>query len=314
MIKCSIIIASFNEALNLERCLNSLRKIAFPKEDHEIIVVDNNSTDNTCEIAEQFSEVVYLKEDKQGASSARNKGIANSQGEILVFLDADAEVEKDWLSNIILPFTDEKTGAVGGAILPFNEKSIISQYLGSSLFMKYPRYGKKRNIKGFPSCNLAIRKDLIIQGFDSENIPYYGEDKDICYQIIAKGYKVLFEPEAIVRHHHPESNIELFTLLRKSSIGRLNMSKKYPFLPDIILLNIHFPILYALLLLSALFAKELTVFLLIALPALLYLLYASIISFIESKNFLLSFFVKPVYDILSVFIIYFSYHYYKLRK
>lgn len=313
MKKCSIIIASYNEAENLEKCLGSLMNLNYTAEDVEIILVDNNSTDNTSEIVQKFTQVIYLKEEKPGASFARNKGIQHAKGEIMVFIDADAEADKDWLVKITSPFDDEKTGAVGGSIHPYNKNSIVSQYLSISLFSRYPRYGKKREIKGFPSCNLAIRKQHIPQGFDSDVLPHYGEDKDICYQVLKKGYKVLFEPEAIIYHHHPESTGELLKLFAKSSIGRLNISRKYPFAPDIILLKSHFPLLYTLVLLYTLFNKGILPFTLIASPALLYFIYASIISFIESKKFILSFFIKPFYDILSIYIIYGSYHYHGQR-
>ena len=126
MKKCSIIIASYNEAENLKNCLNSIENITYPRENYEIIVVDNNSTDNTEETVKRFPKVVYLKEERQGASSARNKGIEHAKGEILVFLDADTTVTENWLASITAPFGDTSTGAVGGAILPFNRNNIIS--------------------------------------------------------------------------------------------------------------------------------------------------------------------------------------------
>lgn len=313
MEKCSIIIASHNESENLKKCLDSIINTDYPAGDYEIILVDNNSTDNTHEIVSKFTQVIYLKEDRQGAAFARNKGIAAAKEDILVFLDADTMVERSWLTRITEPFGDETVGAVGGAIRPLNSKSMVSRYLGVSLFMRYPLYGKKRKIRGYPSCNLAVRRDLINGGFDTDTFTMYGgEDKDICYRIIEKGKKVIFHPGAVIYHRHPENIRELFRLFVKSSAGRAAFSRKYPSAPDILFLNLHIPLAYTALVIFALFFFSPRMFLVILSPVLIYLLYSSIISFMRSRDLLLSFIVKPALDIMSVFVIYVSYHYYKL--
>ena len=314
MKKCSVIIASYNEAENLDKCLNSLRNIDYPREYFEIIVIDNNSTDNTPEIVRKFPEIIYLREKKQGASFARNKGIDRAKNDILVFLDADTTVVKNWLHQMIEPFNSNNVGAVGGAILPLNETNIFSRYLGFSLFLRYPRYKRKKEIKGFPSCNLAVRKELIGRGFDTDIFSTYGEDKDLCYRVLRKGYRITFQSEAMVHHCHPETLGEVLRLLIKSSAGRAAFSKKYPRAPDIVLLNFHLPLIYAAVLVFSFFYWGSGVFLCILSPALIYLLCSSIISFIRSGDLVLSFFVKPLLDTLSVYVIYVSYHYRKSRR
>ncbi len=314
MEKCSIIIASYNEGRNLEKCLSSIQTIDYPKESFEVIVIDNNSTDDTAETVQKFPEVIYLQEEKQGASFARNKGIRHAKGDILVFLDADTSAAKPWLRSITEAFQDKRIGIVGGAIYPFNEHNIFSRYLASSLFLRYPRYRKKKEIKGYPSCNLAIRKQLIAGGFDAAAFTTYGEDKDICYEILKKGYKIIFEPKAIVYHRHAESLSELLTLFVKSSQGRADFSKKYPYAPDIILLNLHVPLIYIILLVVLSIWLGIKGFLIAALPLLIYLAYSSILSFVETKDFLVSFFIKPLLDAAAVCVIYGSYHWYRLTK
>ncbi len=314
MEKCSIIIASYNEAGNLKKCLNSIRDLDYPKEVLEIIVVDNNSSDNTSEIVGQFPEVIYLKEYRQGAAFARNRGITKAGGKILVFLDADTTVDRNWLRQLTAPFEDPGIGAVGGAISPIDKNNIFSLYLGVSLFMRYPLYGQKREVRGYPSCNLAVRRELIDGGFDTSAFSTYGEDKDICYRILEKGFKVLFQPEAKICHRHPGTMAELFGLFVKSSAGRADFAKKYPMAPDILLFNLHIPLVYTLILLFALFVQGIKAFLMAASPALVYLLYSSTLSFMKSKDFLLSFVVKPLFDVLSVYIIYVSYQFRKLKR
>ncbi len=313
MQKCSIIIASFNEDENLKNCLNSLRNIDYPKEDYEIIVVDNNSEDNTRDIVALFSEVLYLNEDRRGAACARNKGIASSKHDILVFIDADIQVTSSWLSSLIDPFQDARIGAVGGAILPANKKSIISRYLGISLFMRYHRHGPQREVKGYPSCNLAVRKDLAEGGFDASTFNTYAEDKDLCWRIIKRGYKIVFSPKAILVHNHPENLSGLFELFKKSAAARSAFSIKYPASPDALLFNLHLPLLYILVIILLSLYFGLTGFLLSLLPALIYVFSSSILAFIKSRAVVESFLVKPVLDILSVYIIYLAYHRSRLK-
>src|SRR4030042_6014732 len=106
MRKYSIIIASYNDAKNLADCLESLRATDCPREDFETIVVDNNSTDNTRDVVSRYPEVIYLTEDKNGRSFARNKGIRHAKGDILVFLDSDGRVTDGGLRRITEPFRD----------------------------------------------------------------------------------------------------------------------------------------------------------------------------------------------------------------
>ena len=315
MMRTSIIIATYNQAEKLEKCLDELKKSSYPSEAIEVIVVDNNSQDNTESVVKSFSGVKYLKEERQGSSYARNKGVSESTGEVLVFLDADSLPSEGWLTNLIAPFKDASIGGVGGAVYPLKERNIISRYLGISLFMRYPRYGRKRDVKGYPSCNLAVRKDSIEGGFDIENFPpLYGEDKDLCYRILRKGKRIVFEPSAVVYHAHAENLREFFALLTKSSKGRVSFGKKYPYSPDILLFNFHIPLIYLLLLVFSALLEGGMLFLLILSPALFFFVYNSIRAFLLSRDALVSFLVKPLLDALSIFWIYLVYTCNKLKK
>jgi glycosyltransferase involved in cell wall biosynthesis len=310
---CSIIIAAYNEALNLKLCLNSIFKTRPDSLSIEVIVVDNNSTDNTAQIIKDIPQAVYLKEEKQGASYARNTGIRRASGDILVFLDADTIVSENWLNNLLSPFEGHTVGAVGGGILPFSENNLVSEYLGISLFMRYPRYGARRKIKGFPSCNLAVRKELVREGFDTKIFTTYGEDKDLCFKIIDAGFSVLFVPEALVLHQHPESFRSLASLLVKSSRGRMAFGKKHAFSPDILIMNTHLPLMYLFLLLACLFAGKYIFLSILIAPALLYFIYNSILFYIKSRKFILCFFIKPLLDTISLYIIYFFYTLFRIK-
>jgi glycosyltransferase involved in cell wall biosynthesis len=95
----TIIVPAYNEEKLLPICLKALFTQDFPNSEFEVIVVDNNSTDRTKEIAKEYN-VKLIEEKKQGLVFARNAGLKEAKGEYFINLDADCEVPKDWLRRI----------------------------------------------------------------------------------------------------------------------------------------------------------------------------------------------------------------------
>ncbi|HSW98193.1 MAG TPA: glycosyltransferase family A protein [Candidatus Saccharimonadales bacterium] len=103
--KVSVIIPVYNEEAYIHACLESVINQKEPAD--EIIVVDNNSIDNTPTIAKAFPEVKIVKEAKQGMIPARNKGFNSAKYEIIAKIDADTRVSPDWIQRIKKNFQDE---------------------------------------------------------------------------------------------------------------------------------------------------------------------------------------------------------------
>src|SRR3989344_1484192 len=114
MLKFSIIIPAYNEEELLPTCLESLTRLDFDKNRFEIILVNNNSSDRTKEIALGFSGVKVLDELKQGNVFALIKGCRAAQGEILAFTDADTIAPRDWLKKYEQAYSNEKVVFAGG--------------------------------------------------------------------------------------------------------------------------------------------------------------------------------------------------------
>ncbi|MBF0216325.1 MAG: glycosyltransferase [Candidatus Omnitrophica bacterium] len=313
MQRCSIIIAAYNEGANLERCLSSLAKIDYPSDHFEVIVVDNNSTDDTKDIVAGYPGVRYLKEEKKGPSNARNLGIQYAGYDIVVFLDADTTVAPDWLKVLIRDLSDTSIGAVGGEIRPIKPGNIISNYLSISLFMRYHRYGGKRDLRGYPSCNLAVRKSLIHDtAFDPALLR--GQDKDLCYTILKQGYRIVFQPGAVIYHDHPDSLQALAPYFAKGALARVLLHEKHGSSPDILFFRTHIPLIFiALLAVLAITGKDIAAALLV-LAASLFLVANSVAAFALSGRFALSFFVKPVLDIYSIMVTYFYFHLIQIKN
>jgi glycosyltransferase involved in cell wall biosynthesis len=157
----SVVIAAFNEEKDLPKCLESLGKQKYPKDRFEVIVVDNNSTDKTAQIAREFGARVIL-EKKQGNTYAIKKGMDEAKGDIIAATDADSQVAHDWLWSINKAFLDQNTVAVTG-MAHMNAKSKIAGRLMDIVYMillKISAFIGKPNLTGF---NLAFRKDAYLK-------------------------------------------------------------------------------------------------------------------------------------------------------
>src|SRR5581483_6160102 len=116
--KISIFIPVYNEADSLRGCLDA---IALQDDmPDEVIVVDNNSSDNSVEIALKYDFVQLLQEPKQGVMHARKLGYDNAAGDIIARIDADTILPPDWLRNIKSVFMDPGIDAVSGIALYYN--------------------------------------------------------------------------------------------------------------------------------------------------------------------------------------------------
>jgi len=97
----SIIVPFHNEASRIDRCIRSLLSLDYPTDRFEILMIDNNSTDESAAIVERYPQVRLLRETVQGDFAARNRGLAEARGEIIAFTDSDTAPHPDWLLRIV---------------------------------------------------------------------------------------------------------------------------------------------------------------------------------------------------------------------
>lgn len=180
----SIIVPAYNEEKLIGKCLDSLKNQSFPKENYEILVIDNNSTDRTSEIAKKCGVRVVAYKEKQGFSVTKQFGADLASGEIIAFCDADTFHDQNWLHIISDLFRDNNLKIIGGSALP-SEGSFITNALYSifDLFAQINQVFGNSLIWGF---NMAIRKNAFIKvgGFNLNLTS--GEDWDISVRIREK--------------------------------------------------------------------------------------------------------------------------------
>ncbi|MBP1685796.1 MAG: glycosyl transferase family 2 [Deltaproteobacteria bacterium] len=219
--QASIIIPTINRVACLTGCLEALAALNTSPATFEIIVVDNNSSDNTRDVAFSFAQahpslrLRYVHEARQGVSYARNSGIAAACGPIVCFLDDDARPLSEWLTAVTRGFLDPAVGCVGGpAILDYQGRErppwlrADLQGLLSGYALPYVEPTGVSEVSEFPfGCNMAFRRKIIDEvGVFRADLDRLGHqllaagDTEMIARVHRAGWKVLYVPEAQVRH------------------------------------------------------------------------------------------------------------------
>ena len=154
-LQISIVIPVYNEADELDSCLRAIANQSVRP--FEVIVIDNNSTDNSAAIAQRYQFVTVITEPRQGAIHARNAGFNAASGDIIGRIDADTRVADDWVVTLQTIFTDYAVDAVSGSVsyhdLPWR-KFLTRLDHG---FRQWIANGMKREVFLFGS-NMALRR------------------------------------------------------------------------------------------------------------------------------------------------------------
>lgn len=181
----SVVIPAFNEEKFIAVSLQSL--ILQHYQNFELIVVDNNSSDRTAEIAGNFGAKIVF-ERRQGVGFARQRGFHEAKGKIIATTDADSFLPSNWLSRIAKEFQSDRKLVAFGGLYNFYSGTIMART--AILFFSYPAWIFDRIFSGgwsLPGANLAVRKEsfLKIGGFRTElNL---GEDADISQRLRKMG-------------------------------------------------------------------------------------------------------------------------------
>lgn len=155
--KISVVIPAYNEEKYIEKCLQSV--LDQKEKPDEIIVVDNNCTDKTVEIAQKLGARI-VKEKKQGMIFARNTGFNAAKYEILAKTDADAIVPHDWISRIKKAFEDPDLGGFSGPASYLNKTSLMTEISTAVAFSTFSTIGLLLGHPMLLGPNLALRKSL----------------------------------------------------------------------------------------------------------------------------------------------------------
>lgn len=212
----SIVVCTFNRASVLQKMLESFyRQKQVCEIRHELMIVDNNSSDDTAVVVREFvkkGNASYYLEANQGLSFARNRGITESKGEFISFLDDDVLVDENWLSSVKACFDETDADVVGGRVSLKFEADPDKWVKG--LFRKCLSevdLGTSRKVlsngDSLYGANLSFRRKV----FDSVGLfdisagrrkyeLLSGEETDMVRRVLANKGKVLYDPDVFVEH------------------------------------------------------------------------------------------------------------------
>ncbi len=223
----TVILCTYNRCRSLAKALASATALRLPEPGQwEVLVVDNNSNDQTCAVVEDFCQRYpgrfrYLFEPQQGKSHALNAGIREARGAILAFMDDDVTVDPMWLQNLTAHLQSGEWVGAGGRILP--QHSFVSPPWLSiqepralapfALFDLGPDAGELTEPPF--GTNMAFRREAFVQYgvFRPDLGPQPGnvtrsEDSEFAHRLLGAGERLRYEPSAVVYHDIPERRVQ----------------------------------------------------------------------------------------------------------
>ncbi len=224
-------------SIYLKELLESLKAQTY--KNFEVIVVDNSINETESQKIKSISdsfEIKYVREEKDGLHNARNRGVLESKGGIIIFLDDDEIPDHNLIEELIKPFyIFDKVAVVGGKVIPICEGK-LPDYMNHLKYSYTSRldYGEKiMEVPTVAGGNMACLKDIYIRvgggnpdAFQKrENIWYSGDgESGFCRKIIRSGWKIIYTPYAVVKHRIPSERLQINNLKKQAFKHGIQMS------------------------------------------------------------------------------------------
>jgi len=227
--RISVIVPAYNAGKTIGQALSAITNQSYPAELYEIIVVDDGSTDDTVEEIKKFP-VKYIWQKNSGPATARNRGVSDATGEIILFTDSDCVPNIEWIREMTKPFEDPKVMAVKGAYRT-NQKSIVARFSQIEFEERFEMLKKSESIDMVDTYSAGFRKGIFLKmgGFDTSFPVANNEDTELSYRMSRLGLKMVFNPDAIVYHlNHPDSVKRYARLKFWRGYWRMVVYKRFP--------------------------------------------------------------------------------------
>lgn len=240
----SIVVPTFNGALRIGACLDSLLEQCSGR-NAEILVIDDGSTDNTAEVVRAYCgpqlvdhgrrddfqpasapgalsaselrvpeqrvngwpvKVRLIGQKNAGPAAARNRGVREARNKIIVFIDDDCVPARGWLDAMIAPFDDPEVVGAKGSYRTLQTK-LAARFVQLEYEERYRRMARFADIDFIDTYSAAFRRNRLLEvgGFDTSFPVACAEDVDLSYRMAARGWKMKFARGGIVYHTHPDS-------------------------------------------------------------------------------------------------------------
>jgi cellulose synthase/poly-beta-1,6-N-acetylglucosamine synthase-like glycosyltransferase len=229
--KISLIVPAYNEEDIIVETIEKLKKINYPKDKLEIIVVDDGSKDRTYEIAKKFEseQIKVFTKPNSGKASTLNFGIEKTKNEFVGVMDADTYMEKNALRECMKYFNEEGVAAVVSHIL-VSRKTTFWEKMQSieTMVIAFTRKAEEfpNVIRATPGPLAIYRKEVLVKlkGFDEKVLV---EDVEIAWNILSRGYKIRMAFDAVVYSFYPSTFKKWWRTRIRWSIGGIQNLMKY---------------------------------------------------------------------------------------
>lgn len=223
----TVIVPAYNSAATIGLCIDSLLDQDYPSERYEIIVVDNNSSDNTSFIVQKYPVRLAFEKGVQSPGAARNRGIALAKTELVAFLDSDCVAEQGWLHKLVQPFRNTTVGVVGCKILAQTPPSNLVEAFLVQIRINERNFSSSEP-KGFLSGAVIYRRSALDQVGAFDIFMQGNEDVDLAWRVQAYGgYQGVYVPEAVVYNRHRSTLVGLFRQFKKYGFFEIVLTTRY---------------------------------------------------------------------------------------
>ncbi len=237
----SVILCSYNRAATLARCLEQFSQQTVPTENWEVVLVNDGSTDNTDEIAQQKQwpfQLRYIRQENTGLAGARNSAIAGARGKILLLINDDTIAAPDLIEKHLAAQKAHPHSMILGAFEyePWTLESAFMQVVNRSTVV----FGYRDLTPGGTydhmfsyTCNLSVPAEAYRQAglFDTSFKSYGAEDTEMGYRLEKAGYRVVYCPEARAGHAHALTLDEF--IKRQLNVGS-NFARYFRIHPEVV--------------------------------------------------------------------------------
>jgi len=221
----SVVIPIHNASEGLGACLDALERQTTPLD--EIIVVNDGPVDAAVEAIADRQGVIFLSQQQKGAAAARNLGAEQAQGEILLFTDADCVPESNWVEAMIAPFADREVIGVCGVVRT-RQTGLIPRFIQLEYDYRYRNIARHTQIDFVNTGTAGYRKRVFMDSGGFREHLLGAEDTELSFRLASAGYRMVFAPQAIVYHSHPESIVEYARRKNHYSYWRTLVYRRHP--------------------------------------------------------------------------------------
>lgn len=228
----SVIIPCYNAEKTIMRTLEALDRQTV--KGFEVVLADDGSSDNTASAAKSFKpknyKLIVIPEKHAGPAVQRNRGAEKAKGRILLFTDSDCVPDRKWVKEMVKPFTDKSIVGVSGTYCTLNKEKLIARFEGYEIEKRHQKLAKQKYIDFIGSFSAGYKKSIFKKfgGFSTEFKKADAEDPELSFKIAGAGYRMLFNPKAIVAHPHVDTIKKFWSQKFSRGYWRVLLYKKHP--------------------------------------------------------------------------------------